>query len=515
MRKAKRYYAAEGGEVPDEEDDDETIDDGKDEDATKSTESPEESEISDNDIAPTKEEDLKDLSQDEISPQGAIAKPIPTAQRVADKNAADDAKAEEVKAYLASQFAKANDNSAILEAQKQQKSTNNISNIAEALEGLARSNSMAHGGQGVDSGFYKGMREQGAQGVNNAIANRQNAINAFLQNNEMNRQVAQDMMTKGDYQQKTLASAYLNDRNDPSSQVSKNAVEAAQGTFKDYPDIQSIIKPGMSAQEVQDALGGVEKKSSMDAAKQMKTMQMQYQQDQIKNKKEAVDKASAVKDFASLGKDLDSDLASSRTSLGQANSKIIGAQRVMTFADVTPEELAAAKTNPQVANQLIQKLNKLTPQQYTEVVSGLMSQITPGSGSLGQLEHLRANTADQQMANIKQYLSSSPSAANMGPLLLNNLMTLKNEQDTGKTTIDAHTAQMQAKHPLAFKHEDTADMAKNLLAKYSAGGAGGQTVGSLGQPGAPAPHGNTVVQNGVTFSWDGSKYVPQEAVGAK
>jgi hypothetical protein len=199
----------------------------------------------------------------------------------------------------------------------------------------------------------------------------------------------------------------------------------------------------------------------------------QFQQDQK-------DRTFAHNDLKDLGHDLDSETASGRSGLGVAQQKVDSANRLLTFADVnpnSPEDLAtlrAAKTDPKARAALVQKMNNLTPQQYTEIVSGLMAQINPGGGSLGQLEHLRADTASQTKANLLQYFTAHPSGAGVGEMIVNNLGTLANERDTSQAVLDKHAAKMRAKHPMAFQHPETSDQAEAMVKGFS-------------QPPAPEP----------------------------
>lgn len=391
------------------------------------------------------------------------------------------AKLDKFKSFLSPQYLQ-KDNAAIDSAKEQASNVDFIANIGQALGNIATANSRAHGGQGIDSSLYQGIRQQGQQGLNQAIADKQNHAQEYLRNHELERETAQDVMRRGEYDQKQKAGEILTAKSSGDSDVSKRAVSAARATFPEYA---SVIQDGMSANEVAEALKAIEKKSNLDTNTTLKTIAVKRQSDADEEKKKGVDKSTALKDFQKLGSDLDADLASSRTSIGQANNKIQGATRVMTFADVTPEELNKAKSNPKLMAELKNKLDKLTSQQYLEVVTGLMSQIAPGTGSLGQLEHLRADTASQRIANVQQYLTSEGVPANMGDILLNNLLTLKNEQDTSKNVLNNHISKMQAKHPHAFMHEDTADLAKNLLSKYTA--AGDETENSQASNIVPAP----------------------------
>ncbi len=96
-----------------------------------------------------------------------------------------------------------------------------------------------------------------------------------------------------------------------------------------------------------------------------------------------------------------------------------------------------------------------------------MSQIAPGAGSLGQLEHLRADTADQTKANVITYFTSKSAGAGAGDLIFNNLKSLKNERDVSKAVLDSHMAAQRDAHPWAFSHAKTKDLAEKMFNKYA------------------------------------------------
>lgn len=413
------------------------------------------------------------LTDDEDAKQAAIKSYLTTQnappQAALADNAADSPPPPPAAARptLAQQYAQASDNTGVNDAVQRSADINQTADVGHALETLARSNSMAHGGAGVDNNYWQGMKQEGQQGIQHAQQGRQMALNSFLQGNEIHRQVAQDMMAKGTFDQQQKAAKYLNDQNDPDSATSKNAQQAFGQIFKDYPGIADMNVDGFSASDLTSASKNADVVAKLKEMAQAKEMQIAYQQNTQKEKQEQTKQQNAARDLAALGKDVDTQGATTRTNLGQAQNKINSATRLMTFADVTPEEIEAAKKDPAVKAALIQKMNKLTPQQYTEVVSGLMSQIQSGQGSFGQLEHMRANTADQTAANIAQFFSSNPTPANVGGMIANNLLTLKNEQDTSQAILDKHHAQLRAKHPLAFSHDYTKGDAENMLSSFA------------------------------------------------
>lgn len=472
----KKYLmAARGGKVPDDvdmstnEEDDDEPEQGEEEASAE----------------PEADEPMPPEVPESEEPQQVSAAPIAAAPAAAPTMEADKLAA--IKDYLSQQYAKASDNSGVLAAQDEAKHTNFVANIGDALETLAKSNSMAHGGAGVDSGFYKGIRDQGNQGVQAAVANRQSAIQNLSQQLTMQHQVVQDLMARGDHEQKQKTAAIAASFADPNSQASKNAREAFAAAFgKDHPELVPPNLENFSAHDIEKISKNAEFVVRADSTKLAKQQMQENRQDQMTAKKEATDKATAVKEFANLGKDLDNELATAKNGIGLATNKVNGALRLMTFADVTPDEIEAAKKDPAAMAALKKKMDGLTPQQYSEVVSGLMTQISPsGGGSLGQFQHLKANSASETLANVKQYFGSNPAPAGMGGIIANNLLTLKNEADTSQKVIDDHNAKMINKHPKAFKHAETAQEAQNLLEAFTKKAA--EPPMAVGQNSAPPP----------------------------
>ncbi len=151
-----------------------------------------------------------------------------------------------------------------------------------------------------------------------------------------------------------------------------------------------------------------------------------------------------------LGSDLDTDRASSRSAVGTAAGKLKGAERLFSFAETSPKELEEAQSDPDKRAALSARLDAMTPQQKAEIVSGLMTQVTPGSQSLGQFEHLNAPTGEERMANLKQYFMNDPSGAKAGDFILKNLGSINNEYKTSKSQIDRYYSSLKAKHRNTF-----------------------------------------------------------------
>lgn len=433
-------------------------------------------------------------------------------------------------AYLKPMYDKAADTSGVDQAKADMKRSDFIANLGDALESLAKSNSMAYGGAGVDTGFYQGLKNQAAQGVNQAIAQRQQALNDFNQKFALQNQVAnnvlQQAVAQGDLAKQKQALDLQAKMNDPKSQESQNAQKLIQAVSKGIPGLENLDVSNMSAAQLAQFNQNVDVLQKIQAAKENKQVELAYLNAGRQNQIDQRQRSAAQNDLKGLAKDLNTETASSRSAIGQAQNKVDQATRLMGSVDITPDMLAAAQKDPKLKQQLIEQLNTKTPKQYSELVLGLMNTLSPGSGSLGQFEHLMTPTAGQSMANLQSYFSNAPAAANVGDLMFNNLLTLKNEQDISQNIINNHNKKMELAHPLAFKHPETMGDAQKLLDSYVNGGSSDSTgaVASQGQQnmpvqpamnapmpgqtGKPGPYGNTVRQNGIIYQWNGSTYVP-------
>lgn len=371
--------------------------------------------------------------------QLAAAAPAPSAALApapADKLAA-------MKAYLEPKY-----DPDVQAAMAESKRQNMISNIGSALDTFATANAVAHGGRGSDQGFWQGIKDQGQQGVSDALK-------SFAQKNEVQNQVAKLAMEKGDFETRQKAAQFQNAQNDATSQNSKNAQASFAALFKNDPKYADIDLSTYSANDIAKLTSEAESKEKIEDSKSWRNMQYTNRKDMLADKKDEKDKQIAVNEQIAARKYLDSESATSRSGVGVANSKVNSAKRLLSFADVDPAELAAAKTDPQAKAALIQKLNKFSPQQYPELVTGVMTQISNGNGSLGQMEHLKANTYEETLAKVKQFFNSTPESANLGEIIYPLLLTLKNEADTSQKVLDEHGSKLRAIAPNAFTHPYT------------------------------------------------------------
>lgn len=457
-------YAANGGLVPG---DDEELG-GDDEEAG------DEADASDADA-----EDGADAGDDAPEPADAPAADSAKAAAAADDvlappvpgaAGADEERQSALKKYLTEKYGQAADDSAIKTAQEDAAWKNKVAGFGQGLMNFVGARGVANGAAPDDGKAMQAIRNQGAAGVEQATKARDQSVQGFLQKNALERQVVQDQMTKGDFQNRQAAAKRAADLAAPGSDISIAKVTAAQQLFPE--DLKGIDPKSMSANDVDKFVAlKVKDRETGELAKSRRGHQKEVadaRTDAANEKKNAAELKLANDDFKRLGDDLDVQEASGRKGVSKAQGKVDSANNIMTFADVKPEEIDAAKKYPKVRAALIAKLNTLTPPQYAEVVTGLMGQLNNGGqGSLGQLHELKADTADQTKANLLTYFSSHPIGADAGELILNNLNTLKNEQANSQKILDTHMAQMEKKHPKAFAHPETAENAKALFAAWA------------------------------------------------
>lgn len=376
-----------------------------------------------------------------------------------------DAKSQTVRDMLNQKYGAAADPTKLQTARQQEAAGVQHANLMHHLSGLFLAGSVAAGGPGASEQDYQTQLKQAHMPVQQAEEDRQNAIKTFLTGQKLGRESDSDL-------QKQKLWQVENDTNDPTSQKSQMAVHLFQtqfpGALKGWSDQE---KAQLTASDIGKlALPGQEKAAQLKMAQTMAQQRLDMVREKVQFQQDQKGRQNATVDLKDLGKDLDSETASGRSGLGNANSKVDSANRLLQFVDLNPNSpedmdlLKASKTNPQARAQLVQKMDSLTPQQRSEVVSGLMTQLSPGGGgSLGQFNELKGETFAEKLANAKQWATGAPVPAGVGDMIVNNLQTLANERNTSQTVLDKHAKSMRTKHPLAFQHPDTADMAEAMI----------------------------------------------------
>lgn len=359
-----------------------------------------------------------DESVDDAQPADPVSVASIAPQDAAPASSPEIDKEQAIKDKLQKEYAAANDFSGIKAAQEDAKRANFSSNLGDALETMAKANSMAHGGAGVDTGFYQGLKQQGQQGVTAAIGAKDAKIQQFLKQNDISRQVAQDMMEKGDYEQKQKASQYLNDTQTPTSQVSKNAQLAFQNTFKDYPEVAHMDVSQFSAADLDKASKNVDVVAKLQELKQSKQMQLAYQNSTLSNKKD--------KDQEHLYSEMNNKIATPRgnTAVQQAQVGVSSGSKAMDLINRYPN--LDDMPSQQVA---------LLAQEISKVASG-------GVGSEHGQRSIEANTLQSAWNKLTSSIDGQPTGAQLKGFIEQNKNYLEDMTKTNQQTINDYGRQV-------------------------------------------------------------------------
>lgn len=191
---APKYRAADGGELPDE-----------DNDYVTPEQLPDES-IPDDTLVDEPEEKATPDPVDEGVPEAPPG------------GARDPAK---LKEYLQSQYDTAGNTDNIKAARSTADSKNMIANIGDALGSIVSAGGVGHGMAKDDGSFYKGMKDQNNQKVSDAVADRKASLDSWTQKLAVDDHVAKQMVERGTADQKAAALKILQDNNNGESGTSK------------------------------------------------------------------------------------------------------------------------------------------------------------------------------------------------------------------------------------------------------------------------------------------------------
>lgn len=359
-----------------------------------------------------------------------------------------DPKLDAIKAQLAQQYATANDDTDIKAAMANAHHANNVANFGSALESIAKANSMAHGGAGVDNDFYQGLRQQGQQGIQQAQTARNAKVQQFIQQNEINRQVATDTMAKGTYDQQQKAAKYLNDQEDPNSDVSKNAQTAFTAAFKSMPEVANMDVSNFSASDLASASKNVDVIAKLNEMKQAKQMQLEFQKGMLGNKQDQKMQANEV---ALNNRDIN---FRGNTAAQQAQQGILNADKALDIISKVPDP---NNIPPQMVNLIAQEVSKIA---------------AGGVGSEFGQKTVQAETLQSRWNEMMQRVNGQPTGADLGPFVnmykdyltgmkaTNSAYMDKYYQDNlagnmgGQISPDA-IERYKAKHPTAFPSAST------------------------------------------------------------
>lgn len=456
--------------------------------------------LADNSGAPSQapQIDLSQANQSDSS-QSAPSPPV-----------SNDPKLDAIKAQLAQQYATANDDTDIKTAMANAHHANNVANFGSALESIAKANSMAHGGAGVDNDFYQGLRQQGQQGIQQAQTARNAKVQQFIQQNEINRQVATDTMAKGTYDQQQKAAKYLNDQEDPTSAVSKNAQTAFTAAFKSMPEVANMDVSNFSASDLASASKNVDVIAKLNELKQAKQMQLEFQKGMLGNKQDQKMQANEV---ALNNRDIN---FRGNTAAQQAQQGILNADKALDIISKVPDP---NNIPPQMVNLIAQEVSKIA---------------AGGVGSEFGQKTVQAETLQSRWNEMMQRVNGQPTGADLGPFVNMYKNYLQGMKATNSTYMDKYyqdnlagnmggqissdaIERYKAKHPTAFPSASTG----------STGGQGnGQGAGQTMMAAQELPPDPTKLvkdtlyklKNGKTGTFNGkgfTPYQPQQAVAGQ
>lgn len=417
-------------------------------------------------------------------------------------------KDQEIKDYLGGKYDKASDNSDVKAARDAASDTNTIANIGQALEGVFRAKSMAHGGAGVNTGLYQDIRAQGQQGVAQAQAARQQAIQDFVAKNQLGRQGVEDA-------QKQQENAVLNAHNDPASPQSR-ALQASIQKF--YPDDDLSV---LSANDIKSTWMDAKKvHETIKARKQAAKQTAEWHQSNIdsriavnaSNKQNAADRADA-KAAAGAAKDQGKNYV-------KMDSEIHGSGRAPPdIKQSLKDQLSIDKANKLFDGR---DLNSLSKSEAALVAGELEKIATGGSGTEAGRAGLDPHSFEEQWAAFKNKFVGANGAvepANIGAFLQQQkdyLQGLKSVTDDrlNKYGRGVHDTYLEAGQITPEQSEKYQTRHPELFPELQAASRPGAAPTARVPTAAPQPppHGDTVVQGGVTFKWNGAKYVAAPSV---
>lgn len=424
---------------------------------------------------------------DSAPPAATDAKPAPDddnadldklAAAEAPEQASIAAKDQQIRDVIAKQYGDVSSDAAIQAAKAKAARTNQVSNIGEALEGLARSNSMAHGGAGVDQGFYQGLRAQGQQGVQQAQAQREQAIKDFVTKQQLGQQAVQGQQETAKFGQSQQLGKQEIAAGDPDSVASRVARASFKATFPKDAAAMGDDFNHLSMKNLGPISQMTDTKAKVDATKAAAAA----------NREMAAARFGATQDKQNVERD---------TAFGgkfQAlRDKYNKSASDLDKQDQLIEQAATGKGG--IAGALVKG----------GALHEALGRVSQGELGMAQDPSLM-NRAQSLLMKIDSGATLTPTdiaeykAINGANRAANDASFLKSAQEMTDTNDRA------ARHPAGYS-------AALVGLKDPAKGTGPQTADAGGHQ--AAPHGQTVVQGGVTFTWNGSKYVPTSTVGVK
>jgi len=371
---------------------------------------------------------------------------------------------------------------------------NNIGNIGDAIDRMVTSRSVAYGGPGANDQYWNNLQEQGQVPVDEAHADRQAAIQDYM--NKMG--IMQSAVAMGN---QNAAAQQNADMNDPNSDISNRTWDAFNSI---YPDIAAKIPKGtVSASQIQGLFGAANSKSQIDSLNNYRegmlektnsvndinsklkqneldnqTIGSEVSKNKIANfKARFPNNAGLIDENTTSGADVDSlvkQMISQQNGEARTNAKDEGAldkQEIEMNQKMDPTvaraglkgEYARKVFNAQQAYSLIYNddgsIKDLAPEFMGEATAKWAAMINNGNATTDyKLESLTPNYIGKEPAKIAQWITGDPTGTGQQKFLqvmANSITAEKNVADNYLKQAQVSTAgnypKLQQQRPEAIK----------------------------------------------------------------
>lgn len=339
------------------------------------------------------DDDSDDSDDDDSSSPGGGGAKLGLASALASPDVPPAQKQSAIQQYL-SLIKGGNDQ--IAAAQQRAHRTNTIANIGDALETMAKANSMAHGGAGVDSSFYQGLKQQGQQGVAQAQNQRDAAIKSYLQQKQLGTQA---------------------DDNDPQSAASQGAQKLFSLT---HPGITGGMS-GMSKAQLDSASTSADKLQDLLSTTANKKMQIAADQDKAETKSG------------------DTSVASGEPTKGQLKAYTDLNQRIVQFRGNQQVQRAAMGVGSgKRALDLISLYpdpNQMPPDKANLLATEIAAMATGGVPTEAGAHNVAADTVASRWAQFVQKVGNEPTGAQLGAFIGQNKAYIQDMLGTNQSIV--------------------------------------------------------------------------------
>lgn len=288
-------------------------------------------------------------------------------------------------------------------------------------------------------------------------------------------------------------------KQDPNSDISKQYQGLLAKFVQKDPSDSMIV--GRSASQISEQIPAIEKLAAMQNQKDLKDIQLKS----LKNQKDiALGMRNDAKqgEYEKQGRDILLKQLSNRSGgLGLQDAKVNQAIDLQQMMNKYYDPKTDTYTIP--------------PSMHTELAIGLQRLLSPtGQTAQGLVQELQQKTAREGLAGALIYMGMDPRKVGGTTQGVSHLFAdaVKRQGLTAEQLRGTYQSQLRNMLPSQLNDKVKQELIKqNIGSNYSdflpKHGAQQPSTGQAGQ--SSAPHGNTVKQNGVTYTWNGSNYVPQ------